>query len=404
MTRPSSFRVCVVHLAGTEARPSPVRTHPATSERTVRILHLLAQRGLSGGEHQLEYLLASLADNGHESTIVLDPRARFLDVAARLRVEVVEMPMRNDLDVRAILRLRRRIRAQNYDLIHFGCSRSHKLGALACAGLRPCPRRVVTRRMDYRLGHGPLRRWLYASVVDAVVAISNGVRDVVLETGVDPSRVHVIHDGVDAARLALARARARRDAARSALGIAREALCGLTSASLHRRKGQDVLIDALGRLDTSGLTGPLVWLLAGEGPESAALAAKARAVAGVEIRLVGQLTPIEQALAAADIFCLPSRKEGLGVALLEAMAAGLPVVASAVGGMREAVVDGESGLLVPPEDPQALAEALGVLLCAPERRAQLGNAARARVRAEFDVARMCSRTEELYVRLVRADR
>ena len=215
----------------------------------MRILHLLAERGYSGGEHQLEALLAHLKARGHESIVACQPGARFREVCERLELRVENLRMRNDLDVLAIAAIRKLYKRTSCDLIHWACSRSHKLGALAAARMKNRPPCVVTRRMDYPLPKTRLRRWLYGTAPDAVVAVSEGVRREVLALGVEPARVHLIHDGVDVERLC--NLGARRSAAREAFGLDEGCVVGLTTASLHRRKGHDVLIAALGELASS---------------------------------------------------------------------------------------------------------------------------------------------------------
>jgi glycosyltransferase involved in cell wall biosynthesis len=364
----------------------------------MHVLHVLAERGFSGGEHQLAHLLRFLEAQGHRSTLVLSPGAAFEPTARALDLACQPLAMRNDLDLWASWRLRRLWHGLRPDLVHLACSRSHKIGAAAALGTAGRPPLVVTRRMDYPIPRTPYRRWLYGRAVGAVVAVSDGVRREVLRIGVDPDRVHLIHDGVEP-RPEGWRSPAARSAARGQLAVAGDTWCGLTIASLHRRKGLDVLIEALDQLALpEGVR--LIWLVAGDGPLRAELAAQGRALpSGVELRLLGHVSPVDRLLLAADVFCLPSRLEGLGVALLEAMAAGLPVVASSVGGMREAVVAGDSGLLVPAEDPRALAAALRELWSDRERAARMAAAGRARVVAEFTVDRMCRATEALYLRL-----
>lgn len=367
----------------------------------MRVLHILSERGFSGGEHQLLHVLRHLEACGHHSTLVLNPGAAFRPSVDALGVEVRELRMRNDADVAAVIGLRRLVKRLQPDLLHFACSRSHKLGAHATVRLEARPPRVVTRRMDYPLGRSRYRRWLYARAVEAVVCVSESVRSEVLATGVSADRVHVIHDGVDVDALGAWRGDERRRAARAELDVGTADLVGVTAASLHRRKGHDVLLDALGRVELPAGASRLVWIVAGQGPERAALEQRASGLPPrVEVRFVGQVASVESLLAAADVFCLPSRKEGLGVALLEAMAVGLAVVGSSVGGMKEAIEPLESGVAVPPGDPAALAGALTRVFCDPVWAKELGEHARQRVCADFSVKTMCERTEAVYAGLV----
>ncbi|WBO24664.1 glycosyltransferase [Sphingomonas abietis] len=153
---------------------------------------------------------------------------------------------------------------------------------------------------------------------------------------------------------------------------------------LHPVKGYDVLIDALARLPAH-IPRPHV-AIAGEGAERATLTAQAES-AGVAIDLAGYTDDPRAFLAGLHVYVQPSRSEGLCVAAHEAMQAGLPVVASAVGQLPYSIADGRSGFTVPPGDAQALADALATLLAAPDRLAAMGDTARADVLDRFDPAR-----------------
>jgi glycosyltransferase involved in cell wall biosynthesis len=136
--------------------------------------------------------------------------------------------------------------------------------------------------------------------------------------------------------------------------------------------------------------------IVGDGPDRTAVAAEL----GDAGELLGERDDVAEQLARADVFVLSSRSEGLPMAILEAMAAGLPVVATAVGGIPELVADGETGLLVPPGDADALAEALRRLVADPELRRRLGDAARTRVEERFSLAATRRAHVELYDRLL----
>jgi len=374
----------------------------------VKILHILSERGYSGGEHQLEALVRHLASQGHDNRFLLQPGAAFGDVVRGLGMPVTETRMRNGLDFLAARAISRCLRRDPVDLVQLACSRSHKIAGLTRLLPGKVPPFVVTRRMDYPIKTSPYRRWLYGRAVDAVVAISEGVRQEVLRLGVLPDHVHLIHDGVATTELGHLCEPDLRTRARRALELSDSDLLGVTLASLHERKGQDVLLEALAQVRVPAGR-RLHWFLGGEGPLQEPLREQARQlVAGrpkeLSIHIPGERVEPASLLPAADLFCLPSRREGLGVALLEAMAVGIPVVASRVGGMVEAFVDGESGLHVEVADPAGLAEALSQLLNDPDLARELGRAGRARVEAEFDIRRMCECTEALYRELAAKER
>jgi glycosyltransferase involved in cell wall biosynthesis len=165
--------------------------------------------------------------------------------------------------------------------------------------------------------------------------------------------------------------------------------------ALERRKGHDVLIEALARLDASATRPARRCVLVGEGSQRAALTALASRH-GVSVRLAGFSPTVGPALAAADVVVLASRAEGLGVAALEAMAAGCAVFGTRVGGLAEVIDDGRTGVLVPPEDPQALAAALAALCADAAHRDRLGAAAREQVTTRHAVAAMADGTMACY--------
>lgn len=171
-----------------------------------------------------------------------------------------------------------------------------------------------------------------------------------------------------------------------------------TAGRLVPVKNHRALLDALQRLQQRGIT-PML-LVAGDGPLRDGIAQQAAAL-GLErqVRLLGHRPDIETVLAALDVFVLPSASEGLPNTVLEAMASGVPVVATHVGGVDELVEHGETGLLTPPGATGALARAIEDLLRDPARRAAMAAAARRRARAEFDLDAMIRTYEALYLDL-----
>jgi glycosyltransferase involved in cell wall biosynthesis len=357
------------------------------------VLHVDPERGLGGGERQVLGLLARLRDHGIRQTLAADPGGRLAPAAERLGVAVAPLRIRNHLDLLAGRRLARLLARERYAIVHFHTARAHAMAAFL--GRARDTARVVTRRMDYRLRGGWYTRRLYNHEVQAVVAISEGVRAALIASGIDPARIHVVPSGVDAD--AFAPSATSRAAIRAQYEVAPETRVLAVVGALEPRKGHDLLLAALATLPALPLA---VWC-AGTGSARAALEAQCRAL-GLErtVRFLGRVDDVPGLLAGADALVMPSRREGLGVAVLEAMAAGLPVIASRVGGLPEAVVDGETGLLVTPEDVAALAAAIARLARDRALADRLGTAGAARVRAHFTMSTMADATLAVYRRLV----
>jgi glycosyltransferase involved in cell wall biosynthesis len=198
-------------------------------------------------------------------------------------------------------------------------------------------------------------------------------------------KMDVIHNAVDSAAFA------RRPDPDLRRGLAGEQPLVLVVARLAPQKGHRHLLAAAAEVPDA------VFALAGDGPERPALEELADRL-GVRnrIRFLGERSDVADLLAACDLFVLPSLFEGLPISLLEAMAAERPVIATAIGGTDEVVIDGQSGLLVPPGEPAAMASAIRRLLEDPALRARLAAAGRARVTSEFSAPQMVRRVTELY--------
>lgn len=356
----------------------------------LRIAHVDAERGFSGGEVQVFLLIDGLAARGHDNLLLCAPGSRAEAEAVRRGIAVRAVPMRTDLDLAATWRLSRRLADADIDLVHLHTGRAAWLGGLA-AWLAGLPA-IVTRRMDRPVPRGWRTRLIYEHLTRRVVAISAAVAECLAGAGVPAARVTVISSAVDVGRL---QPRRDRVAVRAAEAAAPDDVVVLTMSALVPRKGVIVLLDALNALARRGLR-PLLWI-AGDGPERAALATRVASLGlAAQVRFLGERADVGDLLAGCDVFAMPSLHEGLGIAALEAMAAGRAVIASAVGGLADAIVDGRTGLLVPPDDPCRLADALESLLRDSELRAALGAAGPQRVAERFSAASMVAAYERLY--------
>lgn len=344
--------------------------------------------GLDPSRYQLEVASLELAPSGAE------PGDRFRHVPLR------RSHPPDATGIRGWLELDRVLGHFDPDLVHGHLAAATVAGTLA-ARRRGVPRAIATfhnltdweekRRHPLRLA---LRRT--ATWCDAVVAVSEAVRAAMAR--VDPAlaaRTRVIPNGIDLA--SFRSARRERDESRARLGYAADAFVVGAVARCDRRKGLDVLIEAAASASAS--VPSLRLLLVGDGPERSRLHAQA-AARGLESRVTfaGRRSDVRPFLAAMDLFAAPSRTEGQGVALIEALACGLPVVGSRVGGIPEVVPEGRCGLLVAPGAPEALATAIAALARDPDRRAAMaGEASRHAERYALSegVARLARLYDEL---------
>jgi glycosyltransferase involved in cell wall biosynthesis len=243
-------------------------------------------------------------------------------------------------------------------------------------------------RLAYRLA----RRW-----ASGYVAVSAEVKQAMLRTlGLSENDVTVICNGVDVDRYARG---VDREQVRCGLGLSAQDSLAITVATLKAQKGHRYLIEAAAKVvrqhpDTH-------FLLVGDGELRAELEAHTRALGLADrIHFLGSRRDVSELLAASDVFILPSLWEGLSMALLEAMAAAKPIVATAVSGTEQTMVHGQTGLLVPPSDAPALAQAIHALLSDPERARSLGQAARRRAETHFSTQQQAAEYVALYRRLL----
>lgn len=354
------------------------------------IAHVTSEKGFSGGEVEVFLLLEGLRERGHRVVLLCPGSSRSAQEAQRRGIELVPVRMRNDLDGGAVIKLARAFRACGAQLVHLHTGRANWLGGL---GARAARLPAITTRRLYRRVKRSWRTWLiYHHLVQRAVAISPAVAECLAAGGVPRERTQVIYDAIDPAQL---QPTVDPAATRAALGARAGDCVLLVLATLIHGKGLDLLLDALALVAAAGLQ-PLVWI-AGDGPEQRALVSQAGRLGLLgQVQFLGRRADAPNLLAACDVFVLPSRREGLGVSALEAMATGRPVVCSAVGGLKDSVVEGRTGLLFPPGDTQRLAEALVRIIRDDALRARLGQAGPDRIAEQFLSGQMIDAYDRLY--------
>ena len=313
-------------------------------------MHVETGRHLFGGALQVLYLLRGLRVAQKTDDILVCPRGSGIAPMASDAARVREIPMKGDLDLGFLLGLIRIIRAEKPDIIHLHSRRgADVLGGLAAriTGTK-C---VLTRRVD-NPEPVPWTRTKYR-LYDRIVTISEGISRVLASEGIPPEKMTLVHSAVDAARFS---GPADRDWFRKEFGLPENALACGTVAQLIKRKGH---ADLLAAIPGILLEVPAArFLFFGKGPLETALRQKSEDLGIREkVLFAGFRDDMERILPCLDLLIHPAHMEGLGVSMLQAAAAGVPVVGTKVGGIPEAVADGVNGILVEPDDPDALAKA-----------------------------------------------
>ena len=355
----------------------------------MKILHVETGRHLYGGPQQVIYLVAALQARGHDCTLVCPPGSG-VDTAAR----AAAIPVRNlfcagDLDLPFAYRLTQYLQEAKPDLVHCHSRRgADMLGGLA-ASFADVPA-VVSRRVDNTemrlmaaLRYRPFRK---------IIAISEAIAAVLRDHDVEAERIEVIRSAVDTSRYDEP---ADCGAFRAEFGIPADAFVMAAAGQLIPRKGHRYLLQAVADLQRS--QPPFRLLIFGEGYLANQLRAQAASLGlGDIVQFAGFRADLDDFMPCFDLLVHPALAEGLGVATLKAAAAGVPVVGFAAGGLVEAVADGVTGVLTPPEDVDELRDAIAALIDDDDRRDQMGQAGRARMQKEFSIDTMADKHVALY--------
>lgn len=355
------------------------------------LFHIDAGREWRGGQRQSLFLARVLKRRGLPYFFVVQPDSPLHQKAQEEELSVLPLRIKSEFDLVAVLRLARAMRRQKCLLAHFHDAHSVSVGSMA-ASLAKVPYRVISRRVDFPLKKNYFSRRKYRKNVDAIIAISDGVKEVLVKGGIDPSRITVIPSGIDFSPYEKA---SDSDYLRRELSFKPDDFLVGIVAHLADHKGHRYLIQATKIL--KDYSSKIKVIIVGGGPLYMELTRQAEESNVQDIVFfLGFREDVPQILGSLDLFVLSSYLEGMGSSILDAMACRLPVVATKVGGIPEVVIHRETGFLVPPRNPSALAKAILRLYNDRELTSRLGNRGYEVVHQKFSAEAMAEKIVLLY--------
>jgi len=343
-----------------------------------------------GGLERLVLDLASRLNNSRfrSSICCLDEAGELASEAEALGIKVIVTKRRPGRDVFLPFKLAKILKEENVDIVH-----THNPGALIYGTIAA---RLAGTKVVINTRHGRERRpvnGLIWAMNDTIAAISKDAKERLLKYNkINPKKINIVHNGVEIERFSSSQ---NKDTKKKLLNTQTDCQIIGTVSRLAEEKDQFTILEAFSKVSKNISKVRLVFV--GDGPLRKELENYSGKI-GISNKVIflGFQKDIGEIVKTFNLFSLPSLTEGISLSLLEAMAAGKPCVATNVGGNPEVVVDGETGILVPPKDPQAMADAIVKILRNPELAQKMGAAGRRRVEEKFSLDRMVGEYEELY--------
>jgi L-malate glycosyltransferase len=359
----------------------------------LRILHYNSARGWRGGEQQTQYLIQGLGSYPVELFAAGKPGEEFLERISPFVAETVPMQSRNELSPGLILKLRRIVREKKIDIVHVHTPHAHAHAFYAKLTGTDF-KLFVHRRVDFKIKNNILSLWKYRSPrVDAIIAISKFIKNVMIAQGVPERKIHVVYSGIDMKRFSIP---SRQSIARlrDEFGIQPELPLIGNVAALTGHKDHRCLIESMALLKGRGIRCKLIIL--GDGEERTHIEEQIKEYNLEDsVILAGFRSDVGDFYSLFDIFVLSSRDEGLGTAILDALAMGIPVIATDAGGIPEILENEQYGLTVAKRNPELLAAAIEGLIKNSALRDMYKNKGPERARF-FSAEDMVAKTYRLY--------
>lgn len=361
----------------------------------MKIVHTEASLGFGGQELRILNEADGLKKRGHKLTLICPEEAEICRIGKSRGLDVVAMPVGKKSRA-GVIALRNWIKLHRPDVINTHSSTDSWLVALATRFMKNRPAVVRTRHVSAPVANSITSRWLYTKSCNHIVTTGEKLRETFIsENGYPPSHITSVRTGIDLSRFKPG----NKPEARAVVGLNEEDVIIGIVATLRSWKGHGYLIDAFAKLPYDA---NLKLLIVGDGPQDQALRQRVAGL-GLEERVLfaGRQNNVETWMQAMDIFCLPSyANEGVPQSLMQSQACGIPAVTTLVGSIDEAIVPGQSALIVPPKDVNSLADALKVLISDESTRIQMGLAAARQAADNFSEEVMLDKMETIFTRVV----
>lgn len=307
-------------------------------------------------------------------------------------IPTIEFPMRGEFDIQAIRKIREITHSNQIQIVHTHTAHAHSLAALAKSRSQKW-KLLAARRVDFRLGKNPFSKWKYkSSRTDYIVCVSRKILEYLMEDGIDPGKLITIHSGIDiksVQNVSLPEV----NSLKKKLGIPKSTIIIGNVAALVDHKDQITLLESISKIASKQ---NFCLLILGSGPLQEELEKKAASLNIAEkVKFLGFQSPITQYWRIFDIFALTSKEEGLGTSILDAMSAGIPVVATRAGGIPELVSPDKGGYLSEIGDSDSIGEQLGRLISNEELRKEMGRFNLEKVKS-FSIEHTVEKTIQLY--------
>lgn len=360
------------------------------------IVHIDCGKGWRGGQSQALYLTKGLKERGYDVSLICQSGSPLLERAREVGIEVFPLKMNFEFSPISVFKISKILKIKKAKILHSHDSHSATLGILA-SFLHPVPIKILARKVDFSVKGNPFRKLKYDKLISAIIAVSNGVKEVLVKEGIPESKIHTIYEGTNIERFKI---EGEKEEWKERLGFRRNRFLAGIVAHLAHHKGHIYLIEAAKILKEKGAE--LDILVIGDGELKDTLISKAKEL-GVDdvVKFLGFRKDIPELLKAIDLFILSSYLEGLCTSLLDAMAAKLPIVATRTGGIPEAIEDGVNGILVPPRNPSALADAILQFYKDRNKLREMGEKGYERAKKFFSVESMIDNTISLYNQLLK---